>query len=192
MASMTYTSHATAYTTTGGINGSRYKNAVGKTSSTTVSGNDYASSSGNTATITYSFNFSSIPAGSRIESVSVVVGGHCENTSKSTATLQLYANTTAKGSQAKFTSTSHQAVTMTPGTWTRDELQNAKLTFTMGYYGGVIGGIDFTVTYSTKNFGSVRIGGAWKEIDNMWVRIGGAWKEVDSIYTRIGGAWKSQ
>lgn len=141
-------SYPTAYTTSGSINGTKYKNAIGKGADTSaVSGNDYANGgSSSTAHIDYDFEFD-IPENATIESVACQVKGHCENTSRSTANLQLYAGTTAKGSVSKFTSTSAQTVTLTTGTWTRAEVDNLKLRFTIGYYGGLVNGATVTITY---------------------------------------------
>lgn len=142
------------YTTSGSISGSNYQNAIGKGSDTSnSSGNDYASGgSGSTAYINYSFDFSDIPTNATIESVSVSVKGHCESTSNSSevATLQLYSGSIAKGSESEFTSTSDTVITMTPGSWTRAELQEAILRFTIGYYGGKVTGATWTVTYSVE------------------------------------------
>lgn len=143
-------SYPTAYTTSGSINGTNYRNAVGKGSDTSAaSGNDYSSGgSSSTAYVAYSFDFSGIPAGATVDSVSCTVKGHCENTSRSTANLQLYAGSTAKGSVSKFTTTSAQTVTLTTGTWTRAEIDEMTLRFTMGYYGGLVNGATVTVTFS--------------------------------------------
>ena len=142
-------SYPTAYTTSGSINGTRYKNAIGKGADTSaVSGNDYSNGgSSSTATIDYSFEFD-IPDEADIISVACQVKGHAENTSRSTANLRLYAGSTAKGSISKFTSTSAQTVTLTTGTWTRSEVDQMKLRFTIGYYGGLVNGATVTVTYS--------------------------------------------
>ena len=141
-------SYPTAYTTSGSINGTRYKNAVGKGANTSaVSGNDYSNGgSSSTAHIDYDFEFD-IPEEATIVSVECQVKGHAENTSRSTANLQLYAGTTAKGSVSKFTSTSAQTVTLTTGTWTRSEIDSLKLRFTIGYYGGLVNGATVTITY---------------------------------------------
>lgn len=143
-------SYPTDYTTSGSINGTRYKNAIGKGADTdAVSGNDYASGgSSSTAHIDYSFEFADIPEDAEIIAVSCQVKGHLENKSRSTANLQLYAGTVAKGSASKFSSTSAQTITLTTGTWTRAEIDNLKLRFTIGYYGGLVNGATVTVTYS--------------------------------------------
>lgn len=144
-----------SYSTSGSISGSNYTYCIGKGSDTSSSsGNDYASGgSGSTAYINYSFDFSDIPEDATIDSVSVKVKGHCENASQSSerAELQLYSGSSTKGSMSEFTSTSDTVITMTPGTWTRAELQNAILRFTIGYYGGKVVGATFEVTYSVAD-----------------------------------------
>ena len=142
-----------SYTTSGSISGTNYQSAIGKGSdAANSSGNDYCSSSSSTAYINYSFDFSDIPASATIESVSVSVKGHCESTSNSSevARLQLYSGSTAKGSEANFTSTSDTVLHLSPGTWTRTELQNAILRFTIGYYGGRVVGATWIVNYSVE------------------------------------------
>ena len=143
-------SYPTAYTTSGSISGTRYKNAIGKGADTSaVSGNDYASgNSSSKAYIYYSFEFEDIPEDATIDSVSCKVKGHIENTSRSTANLQLYAGSTAKGRASKFTSTSAQTVTLTTGTWTRSEIDELQLRFEIGYYGGLVNGATVTIEYS--------------------------------------------
>ena len=107
-----------SYTTSGSISGTRYQSTIGCSveNPSSQSGSDY--SSGSSANIDYAFDFSDIPEGAIIESVSVVVRGHLESTSNSSerAELQLYSGNTSKGSMSKFTSTSNQNITMTPGT----------------------------------------------------------------------------
>lgn len=148
----TTSSYPTAYTTSGSISGTRYRNAIGKGADTSAaSGNDYASGgSSSTAYVAYSFEFD-IPSSATIDSVECQVKGHAENTSRSTANLQLYAGSTAKGSVSKFTSTSAQTVTLTTGSWTRSEIDNMTLRFTIGYYGGLVNGATVTVTYTYES-----------------------------------------
>lgn len=143
-------SYPTSYTTSGSISGTKYQNAIGKGADTAaVTGNDYASGgSSSTAHIDYSFTFEGIPEDAEIVSVACQVKGHLENKSRSTANLQLYAGSTAKGSVSKFSSTSAQTVTLTTGTWTRSEIDSLVLRFTIGYYGGLVNGATVTVTYS--------------------------------------------
>lgn len=146
----TATSYPTAYTTSGSIKGTAYRNAIGKGSDTSaVSGNDYSNGgSSSTAYISYSFEFEEIPSAAEIESVACTVKGHCENSSRSTANLQLYSGETAKGSVSKFTTTSAQTVTLTTGSWSRSDINDMTLRFTIGYYGGLVNGATVTVTYT--------------------------------------------
>lgn len=108
----------------------------------------------NTATgwIIYNFDFSSIPSNATIQSVTVKVYGARESsTTDSThmAKLGVYSGTTLKGSEQEFTSTNNSIVTLNNvGTWTREELQQAKLRFTVAYYGGRIFGATWTVEYT--------------------------------------------
>ena len=37
----------------------------------------------------------------------------------------------------------------------------------------------------------IKVGGAWKAINNAQVKVSGAWKQVSKIYVKVGGAWKS-
>lgn len=186
--STTVTKYPAAYSASGTINGTRYKNCIGKPSSTTASGNDYAKGSGNTATITYTFDFSDIPSGATIESVEVKVGGHAENSTYNNVKkceLQLYSSDTAKGEMTHFTSTSKQVLTMIPGDWTWDELQNAQLRVTIGYYGGLVNGVDFTVTYSEGGGGDtttrlrMKVNGTYKKVVRIFQKVDGHYIEVD-------------
>ena len=72
------------------------------------------------------------------------------------AKIGLYAGSTLKSTEQEFTSTSNQVITITnPGTWTREELQNAKLRFTVAYYGGYIGGVTWAVNYTVPVEGNL-------------------------------------
>ena len=141
----------------GTVNGTRYQSTVGHSvaNPSTQTGNDYANSSGSTAVISYSFDFSSIPLNATITNVSIQAYGHLENASQSSerAELQAYSGSTAKGSSVSYTSTNNQTVTISAGTWTRSELDNAAVRFTIGYYGGLTTGITWTVTYTVPQSG---------------------------------------
>jgi len=148
-----------SYDTGGSINGTNYQGTIGKGSDTANrSGNDYFSTSqgGSGSTwIDYFFNFSAIPAGATIQSVSVTVKGHCESTSESReiSQVQCYSGSTAKGSATNMTdSTTDKVYTMSPGTWTRDELQSAKIRHTIGVYGGLMSGATWSVTYEVSGY----------------------------------------
>jgi hypothetical protein len=36
----------------------------------------------------------------------------------------------------------------------------------------------------------VKVGGAWKAIDDCSVKVSGAWKQVETVYVKVSGAWK--
>lgn len=153
----TVTAAPSSYTTSGSISGTRYQSAIGHTVDNPASqtGNDYCSSSGSTATIYYKFDFSEIPENATIVDMSVQALGHLESTSQSSevARLNTYYGTTAKGTQTQYTTTSNQTITITPGTWTRSELDDARVGFTIGYYGGLTVGITWSVTYTLPSSG---------------------------------------
>lgn len=108
--------------------------------------------------IYFTFDFSEIPAGSTIDSISCTAKTYINTTNSSRITTrqaQLYSGSTAKGS-ASTISNSTTAYSMTTGTWTRDELQNARLRIyvkrgtsntTSNYYVRVYGAT-FTVEYT--------------------------------------------
>lgn len=108
----------------------------------------------NTATgwIIFSFDFSSIPENAIIDSVEVKCYGAKESISSNAqyvSKIGLYAGTTLKSTEQEFTSTATTIMTISnPGTWTRSELQNAKLRHTVAYYGGWLGGVSWKVNYS--------------------------------------------
>jgi len=121
--------------------------------STSNTSNTYVKPEGDTGWINYTFDFSSIPINATITNVTVNVYGARENStidSDHVARFQCYCGSTAKGSIQNFTSTSNNLVTVTdPGTWTVEELQDAQLRFEIGYYGGRMLGITWTVEYTT-------------------------------------------
>ena len=104
----------------------------------------------NTGYADFIFDFSEIPTNAIIKSVQVKCYGAIESTSESTshADITLLSGSTQKGTMQKFTRTTNSVITISdPGTWTRAELQSAKLRFAVGYYGGHIFGITWSVTY---------------------------------------------
>ena len=179
--------------------------------------NMYASDEGY---VDYAFDFSAIPADAEIESVEVRVYGHRESsTTDSThiANVQLYSGSNAKGSDQDFTSTSNQLITISnPGTWTRTELQYAILRFTVGYYGGLICGITWEVTYridsyhtftvtniaadhtilvvalSTGNKIYIKKNGSWVEVQNVMVKSNGSWVPINKVYKKSNNSWTEQ
>ena len=114
--------------------------------------NMYASS-GSTGYAAYSFDFSGIPSNATIEAIEVRAYGHRENAAiDSTHVSQcvLYQGSTAISNEVDFPSTSNSMITITPDTLpTRSNLDNVTLRHYVGYYGGLVLGITFEITYST-------------------------------------------
>lgn len=127
--------------------------------STTNTSNTYVKDGTNDSNTTgwmdYPFDFSEIPSSATISSVEVKVYGAAEDTSQTSAhaEVELYSGSTKKSTTQKFTSTSNSTITVSsPGTWTRTELQSAKLRFIIGYYGGRIFGATWKVTYNISGY----------------------------------------
>ena len=148
---------AESATTSGVQSGSSYAQyAVGYTAESpnynAEDSNMYASSS-STGYAAYSFDFSGIPSNATIEEIEVRCQGHRESsTIDSTHVSQcvLYRGSTAISEEVDFPSTSSSMITITPTDMpTRSELDNVTLRHYVGYYGGLVEGISFVVTYST-------------------------------------------
>ena len=205
-----------AFYTSSSATGHNFDYAIGHTAASpgsTSSGSgswtyvkEGGSSTNNTGYVDFAFDFSSIPPGSTINSVTVQCYGATESTSESTAhsEITLYSGTTQKSTSQKFTSTSNQTITISsPGTWTRDELQSAKLRFVVGYYGGHIFGITWTVSYTSPKYYSysytvsgdatiaVVIGGG-SSTPKFYVKVNGTWTQVSKIYKKVNGSWVEQ
>ena len=182
------------------------------------SGNMYAES-GSTGYVDYTFDFSGIPSGATISSVEVKAYGRRENSSIDSshmAKIGLYSGSTLKSIEQEFTSTSMQTITIAnPGTWTRAELQSAKLRFTVAYYGGAISGISWTISYAidgyqytisnvqtdhvivvkllnTGNIVYIKVNGTWKESQDILVKSNGSWVSIGEVYKKINGSWVKQ
>lgn len=111
---------------------------------------DNGSSTNNTGYGDFVFDFSDIPEDAIINSIQVKCYGAVEDASQTTshADITLFSGNTQKGTTQSFTSSTNSIITISnAGTWTREELQEAKLRFAVGYYGGHIFGITWNVTY---------------------------------------------
>lgn len=81
--------------------------------------------------ISYTFDVSDIPASATIDSITCSAKVRVSSTSYiSTATTQLYCGSTAKGSATTTRSTTATSYNLTPGTWTRSELDDIEVRFT--------------------------------------------------------------
>ncbi len=172
--------------------------------STSNTSNTYVKPDGDTGWINYQFDFDDIPSSATIKSISVKVYGARENSSIDTshvARFQCYSGSTAKGTIQNFTSTSNSLVTVTdPGTWTASELHDAQLRFEIGYYGGRMLGITWTVTYEADGYiytitsiatdhTIVVTSGATTV---MWHKVNGVWKVASKVYKQVNGSVAQQ
>lgn len=143
----------------------------------------------------FTFNLSALPEDANIVSVSARFKAYSSSTNSSyikDATAQLTTGTTKKGSAVSFFSTTNNIYTFTnTGTWTRDELLNArfyieahrgtqKTTSSLYLY---IYAAELTVTYNvapqyilyTKN------GNNWTPVTKAYKKISGVWVEETDL-----------
>lgn len=199
-------------TTSGIQSGSSYAEyAVGYSaenpSSSGTSSNMYASS-GSTGYAEYSFNFSNIPSNAVIESIEVRCYGHRESSTISSTYVSqciLYQGSTAISDEVDFPSTSNSTITIEPTALpTRSQLDNVTLRHYVGYYGGLVLGITFEVTYSTgvgidhytytytvngNSTIAVVIGG---QTTKIFLKVNGNWIQYNKVYKKINGSWVEQ
>lgn len=101
----------------------------------------------------FGFDVSAIPADATINSVSCVVKFQSYGSGVTSRVLQLYSGTTAKGSATSYSNNKTATLTLTPGTWTRAELDNirlyiqAKASTATNYYQRLYGAT-LTINYS--------------------------------------------
>ena len=177
-------------------------------SSSGTSSNMY---SGDIGYADYSFDFSGIPSGATIEAIEVRCYGHRESASLDSShvsAVEIMVNGTAISESVDFPSQSNTLITVTPDSLpTRAQLDNTTVRHTVGYYGGLVLGISFDVTYSVgtgidhytytytvsgDSVIAVTIGGGSGETDHLWVKRSGsyaeavkAWKKQNGTYTEI-------
>lgn len=111
-----------------------------------------------TAEIYFTFDVSSIPSGATITSVTANGKARVSSTTRITNTvMQFYSGSTAKGDNTAFASTTATKQTLSPGSWTRSELNNLRLKVggtasssssskRIDFYGA-----DVTITYEAGN-----------------------------------------
>ena len=191
--------------------------AIGKTAespySTTNTSNTYVKDGTNDADtmgwMNYPFVFSSLPDDAEVTSIQVKCYGATESTTESArhADIELYCGDELKSTRQSFTSTSNGTITISdPGTWDREELQNAWVRFIVGYYGGRLLGITWTVNYTSGGTLShyvysyevngdativVTIGGGGSQ-PKMYAKINGTWTQFSKIYKKVNGSWVEQ
>lgn len=192
--------------------------AIGHTAespySTSNTSNTYVKDGTNDANtkgwMNYPFVFSNLPQDAEVTSVSVKCYGATESTSETArhADIELYCGNELKSTLQSFTSTSNGTITISdPGEWTREDLQDAWVRFTVGYYGGRLLGITWTVnytsggtlshyTYSYEVNGNatiaVVIGGSAQPV--FYQKINGSWTALNVVtaYKKVNGSWVVQ
>lgn len=205
----TQTFTADDVTTSGIQSGSSYAQyAVGHTAESPYSStsNMYASS-GSTGYAEYSYDFSDIPSNAVIEDIEVRCHGHRESSTISSTYVSkcaLYLNGSEASEEVDFPSTSASIITLTPNTMpTRAQLDNMTVRHFVGYYGGLVTGISFVVTYSTGSgldhytytytvTGDATIavtigssGGGTK----FYIKESTGWVQYSKLYKKTGSGW---
>ena len=184
--------------------------AVGHTAESPYSStsNMYASS-GSTGYAAYLFDFSDIPSGATIEAIEVRCYGHRESSTISSTYVSqcvLYNGSTAISDEVDFPSTSDSMITVEPTTLpTRAQLDNVTLRHYVGYYGGLVLGISFEITYSTgtgidhytytytvsgDSAIAVTIGSA--STATIYFKNNGSWVAATKVYKKVNGSWVQQ
>lgn len=200
-------------TTSGIQSGSSYAQyAIGHTAESPYSStsNMYASQS-STGYAAYSFDFSSIPSNATIKDIEVRCYGHRESSTISSTYVSqcvLYQGSTAISDEVDFPSTSNSMITLTPNTMpTRSQLDNVTVRHYVGYYGGLVLGISFVITYSTGSGVdhytytftvsgdttiAVTIGNNGSPSKKIYVKENGNWKQYSKVYIKQNGSWIEQ
>lgn len=199
-------------TTSGIQSGSSYAQyAVGHSAESPYSStsNMYASS-WSTGYAEYSFDFSDIPSNATIENIEVRCHGHRESSTISSTYVSqcaLYNGDTAVSEAVDFPSTSARIITLEPNvTVTRSMLDNLTVRHFVGYYGGLVTGISFEVTYSTGSgvdhytytytvsgdaVIAVVIGGT-VATDTLYAKNRNTYAAVAEAYKKVNGVWTKQ
>ena len=47
------------------------------------------------------------------------------------------------------------------------------------------------VVFNISVQGEIKVGGAWKSLNQAFFKVGGVWKQVTAGYVKVGGAWKA-
>lgn len=138
----------------------------------------------------FTFDLSSIP--SDATNISVTARVKCNISNKSyltTVTAQLTSGTTKKGTSTDARHTTLTTYDLTPGTWTRSELNDCRLyvyairgtsstTRSVNYD---IYGADITVTYTVPT-----------PTYRLYAKNNGSWTEYTRAYKKVSGAWVEQ
>ena len=171
---------------------------------------------GTTATIYLDLGGATIPSGATIQSVSASATleyGRNNSSSGFTASCQMYANTTAKGSSTSVVSAGGTDVAkttfnLTVGSWTASDIANARFYLTATNNASstrryiYIYGVSFNVTYESdgviyvytlSNVGAdhtIVVTAASAAQDKLFIKLGSSgWTEAVAVYKKTNGSW---
>ena len=172
---------------------------------------------GASGTLYLNFGSLGIPSGATINSVSCsFTYEYNRNNSSSgyTASCQMYANTTAKGSSTSLVSAGGTAVAKTTinlsvGSWTASELANARLYITATNNASsthrylYVYGATLTVVYQMASavyiYTISNIAGdhaivvtSSGSVDTLYFKSGGSWVTATKVYKKVSGSWVEQ
>lgn len=177
-------------------------------SSSGTSSNMY-SSSGSTGYAAYTFDLSDVPSGAVIEEITATCYGHRESEtidSSHVSKIGIYNGSTLISDEEDFPDTSNSTISVTVDqSVSYSDLSNLTLRHYVGYYGGLVLGITFTVVYSTgtgidhytytftvsgNTTIAVSIGAVAQ--DTLFFKDGTVYAEVSKPFIKISGVWVEQ
>lgn len=150
------------------------------------------------------FGIEGIPSDATISSISAKARLRISNTTRMTNRIcQLYSGSTAKGSNTNFSSTSGAVVTLTPGTWTINELSDLRMRIgatssssTSSKY-LYIYGADITIeyilngelyTYTISNIVADHTI-VVDDVNKLFIKTNGTYLRAKKIFKNINGVW---
>ena len=173
---------------------------------------------GSSGTLYLNLEDLNLPSGATITNVSCsATFQYNRNGSSSgyTASCQMYAGTTAKGSSTSLVSSGGSDVAktkfnLTIGSWTASELNNARLYITATNNASnthrflYVYGVSFTVTYTISGKiyiytltnitadHTIVVTATSVETDTLYVKINGSWVEIAEAYKKVNNIWVLQ
>lgn len=203
--------HPTSYDTTNiqyySVNSSYpLTNAYTDSNSTTYAYVNLTRGSGAETYVYFKFDFSSIPDGATIKSITAKAKGTVSATSTSivrTRQIQLASGTTLKGDPLTMSSSQTEQTFSEVGSWTLAELRNAAVRFYVkrgtnssyyntNYYSRMYGAT-MIVTYEIDEADSpirVKQTGDWVTAKKVFVKQNGVWNEASKVLVKDNGTWK--
>ena len=172
---------------------------------------------GSTGTVYLNLTDISIPSGSTIQNVncSVTLQYNRNNSSSGfTSSVQMYANTTAKGSSQSWvtaggTDVAKTTLNLSVGSWTASQINNARFYLTATNNASstrryvYIYGVSFSVTYEIDGVIYVYtvnnitadhtiVVTAPTAQNELYVKVNGTWTKATTVYKKVSGSWVQQ